>query len=153
MIKGVIMKMMVSASKKMLFLVGCCCMLGIIALLATAMFELYKTKDYKKVQGIITSVNKEIQYEISGPDNQMNTSIVRYVTCKYLIDGKEYTSRQRTFLKFGKHVNSSYTIYCDKHEPDHIRNQFLLECCVLGSVFFWLALVIILSAIKKCIYE
>lgn len=140
------MKVTVNVSKKALFMIGICCVLGISILTAISVKEFIRTKDYVKVQSLIVSVEKKMEY---GKRHGEKTSINKIITEEYEINGKKYTCRYRTFWTLGKKAGSSHVIYCDRFHPEDVRNTFLLECCVLGGSIFLFVLIFVLLAVKQ----
>ena len=141
------MRIIVNVSKKTLLIIGFCCMTGLLILTAIPIIEMQKTKDYIKVQGTITAAETTVEYGSSNIDS--GASIVKLITCRYRVDGKEYEHTYRTFFRLGKKVNSSCTVYCNPDHPERVRDKFMIECCILGIGICLVFLLFVILAVRQ----
>lgn len=124
------MRVTVNVSKKTLLIVGLCCVIGILILTVIPILEIQKTKNYTKVQAVITSSETHLDYGTTNDASK--TSIIKMITCRYQVDEKEYKHEFRTFSRLGKKAGSSCTIYYNPEHPEKVRDKFLTECCIFG---------------------
>lgn len=141
------MRVVVNVSKKTLLIIGFCCMIGLLVLTVIPIIEIQKTKGYIKVQGTITDAETTVEYGSSNIDS--GVSIVKLITCRYQVDGKEYEHTYRTFFRLGKKVNFSCIVYCDPDHPERVRDKFLVECCALGIGMCLVFLLFVILAVRQ----
>ncbi len=122
------MKCYITSNKKAIKYASIFCSIGIVFLMFSYFYEIYKTKDYIKTVAIITANVEDIDY---NPDNS-STTIYKYVEVRY----GNYTNKYRVWTFFMKDKGSTTTIYYSSNNPYLIRDKFKMTTSILGIIFF-----------------
>lgn len=109
-----------------------CCILVITIILLSLGLEWYRTKDYIKVNAVISDIIKKLDY---GTSNDSRISTARYIRCTYEVGQNVYHTQYRTFFTIGKHIGDHVTVCCNPSSPQSVVDHFRIEVCICGLVF------------------
>jgi len=123
-----------------------CCILALLTIVVSLGMEWYRTKDYIRVDAIISGIIKKLDY---GTTSDSRTSVIRYIRCTYAVEGVTYHTQYRTFFAFGKHVGDHVTISYAPGFPQSVRDHFRIEVCVCGLIFLCIFILGMTSAIYQ----
>ena len=98
------------------------------------------TRDYKKVQATVESIDQEY-----GEYSSEGTSIVHVISFSYTVDGTEYENCYKQLTKIGYAEGKQITVYYDPEDPGEVRPTMRSEEIVLLGTFFILIMALILT--------
>lgn len=132
--------MTVNVSRKTMICVTILVALIILVILLRIGMCLYNTRDYKKVQATVESIDQEY-----GEYSSEGTSIVHVISFSYTVDGTEYENCNKQLTKIGYAEGKQITVYYDPEDPGEVRPTMRSEEIVLLGTFFILIMALILT--------
>ena len=107
-----------SLSSKNYFSILIFSMILLLIIASSTVFDFFKTKEYVKVDGIITDYG----YTDNNYSDSDTNSFSRYAIVNYTYQEKEYTSKIRVF--FGGKINKKISVYLDPNQPNKLKETF-----------------------------